>query len=415
MSPRGKSYLPSLESYRAVFRVPGALAFCAASFVMRMPLAMYALGIVLIISARDGKYGFAGALSACYVFGNAVGTPVLSVLVDRNGQRRVILPVGVLHLGSGIAFVVMLKTGAPDWSLVLPAVVFGFSYLPVGSLVRARWSNLFGGGAQLSTALSVESVLDELIFVLGPLIATVLATQADPVLVLVLGIGLVSSGSWWLATLRATEPPVHPHDATGRTSALRVPGMWTLTLASVAMGAVFASAEVSMVAYCGQHGHRPLSGLVLAAIAIGSATSGFLYGAVGWRAGVLQRFRLQAVGFAVLPVVLLAATSIPVLAVCAFVLGLGIAPALITMFGLVQQIVPARALTEGLSWIGTGLNVGYGAGAALVGGIADAHGAHTAFLVVIGSSVPVGVLGLLLRVRRSAAALPTDSPTAVAP
>jgi MFS family permease len=178
---------------------------------------------------------------------------------------------------------------------------------------------------------------------------------------------------------------------------------------------VFASAEVSMVAYCGQHGHRPLSGLVLAAIAIGSATSGFLYGAVGWRAGVLQRFRLQAVGFAVLPVVLLAATSIPVLAVCAFVLGLGIAPALITMFGLVQQIVPARALTEGLSWIGTGLNVGYGAGAALVGGIADAHGAHTAFLVVIGSSVPVGVLGLLLRVRRSAAALPTDSPTAVAP
>jgi MFS family permease len=393
-----------LGRYRTVFRLPGAAAFCAASFVMRMPLAMYALGIVLVISARDGKYGFAGLLSATYVFGNAVGTPVLSVLVDRYGQRRLIVPLGVVHAGSGIAFALMLKVGSPDWTLVLPAVVFGISYLPVGSLVRARWSNMLDGRPELSTALSVESVLDEIIFVLGPLIATVLATQSDPVFVLYLGIALVSSGGLWLASLRASEPPVHSRDAdTRHVSALRARGMVVLSLASVGMGAVFASAEVSMVAFCGQHGERPLSGLVLAAIAVGSATSGFVYGAVEWRSPVLRRFRLQSVLFALLPCVLLVATRVPVLAVCAFVLGLGIAPALITMFGLVQQIVPARSLTEGLSWIGTGLNVGYGAGAALVGGIADQHGARAAFLVVIGSSLPVGVLGLALRLRRSSA------------
>ncbi|MDT4940395.1 MAG: hypothetical protein QOJ34_484, partial [Pseudonocardiales bacterium] len=80
------------ETYRSVFRIPGARAFCAASFIARMPLAMYALGIVLAISARDGKYGFAGVLSAIYVFGNAVGVPVLSILVDRLGQRRLVPP-----------------------------------------------------------------------------------------------------------------------------------------------------------------------------------------------------------------------------------------------------------------------------------------------------------------------------------
>jgi MFS family permease len=400
--------------YRTVFRLPGAAAFCAASFVMRMPLAMYALGIVLIISAREGKYGFAGLLSACYVFGNAVGTPVLSVLVDRYGQRQLLLPVGVVHAGSGIAFALMLKTGTPDWTLVPPAIVFGLSYLPVGSLVRARWSNLLDGKPELSTALSVESVLDEVIFVLGPLIATVLATQSDPVFVLYLGITLVSSGGLWLASLRATEPEVHPRAAgTPHASALRARGMVVLTLSSVAMGAVFASAEVSMVAFCGQHGKRPLSGLVLAAIAVGSAMSGLVYGAVDWRTSVLRRFRLQSVGFALLPCVLLGATRVPVLAACAFVLGLGIAPALITMFGLVQQIVPARSLTEGLSWIGTGLNVGYGAGAAIVGGIADQHGARAAFLVVIGSAIPVGVFGLLLRLRQRVAP-PRDRRPAVA-
>ena len=403
------------EPYRSVFRVPGAAAFCAASFVARMPLAMYALGIVLAISARDGKYGFAGVLSACYVFGNAVGIPILSILIDRYGQRRLLLPAGAVHLGSGIAFAIMLKTDAPDWSLVLPAVVFGLAYLPFGSLVRARWSNLLDGRPELSTALSVESVLDEVIFVIGPLIATVLATQADPVLVICLGVLLVTGGGVRLASLRATEPPAHPRAETGHVSALRSSGMVQLTVASIAMGAVFASAEVSMVAFCGQHQHRALSGMVLAAIAVGSAVSGLVYGAIGWQTSVLRRFRMQSVGFAVLPVVLLVATNIPVLAVCAFVLGLGIAPALITMFGLVQQIVPARALTEGLSWIGTGLNVGYGAGAALVGGIADAHGARAAFLVVVGSSLPVGMVGLLLRVRPGAAAPAPDSRTAVAP
>lgn len=404
-----------LGRYRSVLRMPGAAAFCAASFVARMPLAMYALGIVLAISARDGKYGFAGVLSACYVFGNAVGIPILSICVDRYGQRQLLLPVGAVHLLSGVAFAIMLKTGTPDWSLVVPAVLFGAAYLPFGSLVRARWSNLLDGRPELSTALSIESVLDEVIFVIGPLIATVLATQADPVLVICLGIVLVSSGSWRLSELRATEPPVHPREDAGHVSALRSPGMVTLTLASVGMGAVFASAEVAMVAYCGQHHHRSWSGFVLAAIAVASGASGLVYGAVEWRTSVLRRFRLQAMVFAVLPVVLFAATNVPVLALCAFVFGLGVAPALITCFSLIQQIVPARALTEGLSWIGTGLNVGYGAGAALVGGIADAHGARTAFLVVVGSAASVGVLGLMLPVRQDAVAVPPQRPTAVAP
>lgn len=403
-----------LRRYRAVFRVPGSVAFCAAAFVMRMPLAIYPLGIVLIISARDGRYGFAGVLSACYVFGNAVGQLLLSILVDRYGQRRVILPCAAVHAAGVVALAVLVRTSAPNWLLVVPAVVFGFTYLPVGSLVRARWSYLLDGRPELGTAMSVESVLDEVIFVIGPLIATVVATQIEPVLVLYLAVALVAVGSLWLAVQRCTQPAPHPRGDHVSASAVRTPGMPVLTLATVGMGAVFASAEVSMVAYCGQHGHRALSGVVLAAIATGSAVSGLFYGAVEWRDAMLRRFRLQAGVFAVLPFVLFTASNVPVLAVAAFVLGLGIAPALITTFSLIQQIVPARAITEGLSWVGTGLSVGYGAGAALVGGIADAHGARAAFLVVVASSVLTGLLALAVRLRPPVAA-PADRPTPVAP
>src|SRR5581483_4783630 len=109
-----------------------------------------------------------------------LGVPLLSVLVDRYGQHRLIPPCGVVHAAAVLTLAGLLRAGAANWLLVIPAVVFGFSYLSVGSLVRARWSYLFDGRPELSTALSIESVFDELIFVVGPLLATVLATQATP-------------------------------------------------------------------------------------------------------------------------------------------------------------------------------------------------------------------------------------------
>ena len=388
-----------LDAYRAVFRAPGTAAFATAAFVMRMPIAIYPIGLVLIISARTGEYGFAGLLSACYVFGGVPGNPLLARLVDRYGQGRMLLPASAVTLGATVALAFLLEAGAPHWTLMLAAFVAGFSYLSVGSLVRARWSLALAGRPELSTAYSLESVLDELIFVVGPLIATLIATHADPVIVLYVCCALIGAGAAWLSVQRSTEPPAHPAGAPRHPSALRHRGVVLLCLAMVAMGALFASAEVSMVAFCGQHGHRSLSGLVLALFAAGSGISGLVYGARTWHTGVLTRFRLQASIFALLPLVFLTATNVAVLAVCAFVVGLGTAPTLITAFGLGEQLVPAGSLTEGLAWVVTGLNLGYGVGAAVVGSIADAHGARIAFTVTVASALAMGACALLLHAR----------------
>jgi predicted MFS family arabinose efflux permease len=121
--------------------------------------------------------------------------------------------------------------------------------------------------------------------------------------------------------------------------------------------------------------------------------AGFGYGARHWRADLLDRFRLQAIVFGLLTATFLLAINILVLVACAFVAGFGIAPALITAFGLTERLVPNASLTEGLAWLITGLSVGYGAGAALVGRIADAHGARTAFLVTLGAGLTMAALG----------------------
>lgn len=401
-----------LRTYRAVFRAPGTAAFCAAGFVMRMPIAIYPIGLVLLMSTRTGHYGFAGLLSGTYVVANGVGNPILARLVDRHGQSRVLLPASAVHI-AGIAGVCLLaKLSSPQWTLLIPTAIAGFGLLAVGSLVRARWSLVLAGRPELTTAFSLESTLDEVIFTVGPLIATLIATQVNAILGLLLGAALVATGALWLQPQRRTEPAPHPAGSPKHRSAVRYRGMVLMTLAAGFMGAVFASAEVSMIAFCGQHGRTGLSGLVVACLAFGSGVAGLFYGAHTWRASMQHRFLVQALIFAVLPVLFLAAVNIPLLAVCAFVVGLGIAPMLITGFGVIAEIVPSAALTEGMAWLTMGLSMGYGAASAAVGSIADAHGARVAFSVTIASGVLTGILAFVLH-RRLAAPAVESQPAAV--
>ena len=390
-----------LAKYRAAYAPPGSAAFSAAGFVSRFSIAIYPIAIVLIISGRTGSYGFAGVVSGCYVIGGALGNPFAGALVDRLGQVRVLRPFLFTHVLVAAVFAALIAARAPLWTLVAPAVLMGATLLNIGALIRARWSHVWPADSpERSTAYSIESTLDELIFVLGPLTATILATHGPAIVTLSVAVALILAGTVWLAGLRSTEPPVGTYRPGERRGfALRHKGMPLITGVMVFMGAVFGSAEVVMVAFCGQHGHRGSGGWVVASFAGGSAVAGLLYGSFHWRAPLLTRFVRSAVLFGVLPLLFFLPDRIGTLAVCTAIVGLGIAPTLIGGFGLVDAIVPARLLTEGLTWIGTGLSVGYGLGAALVGGIADAHGARVAFVVPVTCALAAAVCAVSLAVR----------------
>lgn len=392
--------------YRTALRTPGAAPFCAAGFVMRLPYAMYPLGLVLLIATRTHHYGFAGALSGTYVAGNAVGSPLLARAADARGQRAVLLPATLVHVAAVVA--VVLAVGRVADPVLLPlGFVAGAAFLSVGSLIRARWSVLLAGRPELATAYSLESTLDEVVFVLGPLLATVLATQVSGVAALLCGAGLVSVGMLWLRALPATEPAIRP---AGRVpSALRTPAVALVTAVMVAVGSVFATIEISMVAFCGQHGSQAAGGIVLACFAFGSGTAGFVYGARHHARPVLDRLRLQGVVFVALPVVVLIAWNVPSLGVCALVAGLTIAPVLITGFGVTEQVAAPGTLTEALAWLSTGLGVGYGVGSAIVGRVDDAFGARAGFAVAVGCAGAVAILAVVTRHRvKPAASEDTD-------
>jgi MFS family permease len=385
--------------YRAVLGHPGALRFSLGAMVARLPISIGTLGIVLLVTGLSRSYGLAGALAAAYTLGNGGMSVVQGRLFDRLGQSRV-LPVVATTFGVAVvALVAGLESGWPDAVVFVAAALAGGAYPPIGSCVRARWSYvLVGRPLDVQTAYALESVIDEAIFIIGPTIATVLATTWHPWAGL--GMALVTglAGSFYLASLRETDPPPHPAD---RTAGPR-PGMpWAtvvpLTVVSVALGSMFAAAEVGTVAFSGEHHAKPYAGVLLALWALGSLIAGLVTGNVRWRRPAV--FRVE-VGCALLAVVMLPMAfvgSMPVMGGALFLAGFAIAPTLIASMTAIEQTVPGHRLTEGIAILHTGLAAGLAPGSALAGLAIDAHGASAAYLVAVGAGVVAAVSAFALR------------------
>ena len=93
---------------------------------------------------------------------------------------------------------------------------------PSGSCVRARWcARAATARPTLQTAFALEAVADEVVFMLGPILVTVLATAVHPVAGL--GTALVAGvvGTLVFAAQRATEPPPAPATGPARAAAPR--------------------------------------------------------------------------------------------------------------------------------------------------------------------------------------------------
>ena len=385
-----------LKTYRSLLSIPRARAFVIAGFVARLSISMRALGAVLMVSQLTGSYGLAGAVAAAALLGEAFAAPRLGRLVDRYGQRRMLLVCLAVHTAGTLALVLSAQFAAPSWVLLATAALSGASALQVGSLVRARWSALVGGSPALETAFALESTLDELIFVLGPALVTALALGVAPGAGLLSALALTIVGSLALALQRRTEPtPAGVRDRS-EGSAIGTPGLRVLVATFIAAGTIFGTLDVAMVAFAGQAGSPGAAGPLLALVAAGSLFAGLAYGTRSWRWPLDKRFVASVVVLWGGTVPLTLVPSVALMAPAATLAGVAIAPTLIAGFTLVQRLVASGELTEGLNWTITALGTGAAIGAWTAGLIADSVGGQAAFLVSVvagGAAVVVAACG----------------------
>ncbi|ATH98745.1 MFS transporter [Alcaligenes faecalis] len=381
------------QPYRELFAAPGARGFALAGLLARIPLPMIGIGIITMLSQLRGSYALAGAVSASFVLTYALVSPQVSRWVDRRGQSR------VLPLATAISVLgLLLLLGAtwwqaPDWILFAGAMLAGF--MPsMSAMVRARWTAIYRGQDRLQTAYSLETVLDEVTFIAGPPLSVGLAVAVFPQAGVLAAALLLVAGVSALLLQKGSEPPIQVQEQGSRPSVLRLNSVRLLALLMVAMGVIVGTVDIVSVAFAEQMGQPGAASLVLSAYALGSCVAGLVFGGLKLNIPLHRLLLLGGLATAATTLPLLLVASVAQLAGAVLLAGLFFAPTMIVAMSLVERVVPEQQLTEGMTWLLAGLNIGVAMGAAASGQMVDQGGASSGFMVALYAAALIVVLAL---------------------
>ncbi|GAA1146748.1 MFS transporter [Ornithinicoccus hortensis] len=391
-----------MASYRRLFALTGPL-YVVVAFLGRLPLAMSQLGTLLLVSGVTGSYGAGGATAGALAIANAIGSPVAGALTDRLGQRPVLLVQAVVG-SAGLTALVLLASlyqpGDPWWPLAAVGAVAGAFTPQVGTMARVRWRPISRRrGVErrdvVDAAFSYEGAADEASFVLGPALVGVVAAVLDPGAAILAAAALLAAFGTWFAvhpTAGLVEPARPGEAGRGR---LLTPALVVLATVQLSIGMIFGSVQTGTSVLATDAGEPGLTGLFHALLGIGSVAAGLAVVAVPETFRYESRLRVFTTALPVLALPLLAVQGLGGLSAALLVLGVAIAPSMITTFTLAERITPVSRLGAAMTVLAATTGLGYALGSSLAGRLADWGGHHPAFAVTVGAAAAAMALSLL--------------------
>jgi len=373
--------------YQRLFATPGGLRFSLAGFVGRMPISMDSLALIFIIVHASHSYTLAGLLAAVGSLVVAAALPFWARTADRIGQSRVLSVVVPSRLILLTLFILLVVHHAPVWSWFVSLIVAEATVINTGGFVRRRWLWALGEDRNLiNTAYSYEGLMDEIVFILGPVIATACATSIAPEAGLIAGMIFMLIGTTIFALQKSSQPPPHPRNQDEpHPPVLRNPAVQAVVLPAIFLGGFFSAVGIVVVAYAQEHHAASRTGLLLAAWALGSAIAAIFNGVIRWRMNHAGRFWVFLTLLTFLSLPFLFVNNLTFLAIALFCNGLGIAPLIISAYGVAESAVPPGQITETLAWVVAGMPVGGAVTSAIAGWVIDNFGASRGFWIPIGS------------------------------
>ena len=399
-------------SYREVLKEPRALRLFAAASLGRLSFAMGPLALVLFMQAARGSFAVAGASSGATALASGLFAPVRGRLVDRHGQSRTLPALALLYAAAfgGVLLVSRAGTGGAVAAVLLSGVAGAFAP-PLPASMRVLWGTLVGAGPRLQTALALDSVVEDVVYTTGPLMAGGLAAAFGPAVALaVVGLLAVAGSLAFVSSpvSRAwSAPGAEPRGGIGWAGAMGERGIRTLVLSLAGFGAAIGVIDITVVAAAREAGSAPLGGVLLALLSAGSIAGGLWYGSRAWRLDTGQRFVRILALFALVSAFLPLARPLPLLGIVVAVAGLLLSPLESSAYLLASQLAPDGTQTEAASWVTTANNVTAAAGIAVAGLLVGGPGVAWALVAAWGSAV----LALVAAVagRRALSALPVAS------
>lgn len=388
----------------SLFRLTGPEYFPLA-FLARFPYAMMVIGVLTLIVVARGSVQTAGINSAFVGIGSACFAPVIGGCADRYGQRITILVTGTLNTVAISALAWVAYTSAADWVVFMLGFLVGATAPQMSPMSRARLVHVIQNGAEkrrrpklFGQAFAIDSTLDEVSFVFGPVSVGLLATLFNAWLPLIVAAALTVIAGYAFAFHHTTPPVIPKSSRADEVDPLRDVfrfGVVVVVLGTTFMGVLFGSVLTALTALMGDHGDAESAGLWYGIMGVGSA---ILALSVSWFSPRFpKRWRwlvfgaLLAVGTALLSVWHTPSGIV----ISLLVTGIGIGPVLVTFYAFAADRSPRGRSATVMTALSSGLVLGQSLAAAATGSLAEIYGTWAALLVPVAGGFCIFAAGAL--------------------
>lgn len=388
------------RTYRDVLAIPQVRSALLLALVTKVPPA--GVGVVLtlhVVTTLGHDYARAGLATAAFTAAIALSAPWRGRLLDRVGLRRTIAPAIVVQaVGWSVA----------PWVGYVPLLAIcaltGLMIVPVWAIVR---QSIMAATplSQRKAALSLDSSLTEIAFMVGPAVGAWLAIGWDTRYALLLFQFAGVAGAivmWWIdppltsgaadrdddAMPATSDPDVVPRPRRDR-HILADLSLLAVLIASGTVAFVLVATDLGIVAGLRDLGQEQAIGPVMALWAFGSLLGGLAYGAQHRSASAF--WLMGGLAAATIPVAL--AQGLTAFALLVTVCGVLCAPTLVATVDTVGRLVPESRRGEAIGWHASFMTLGQGVGAPVAGFLIDRVGWRAEFVVIGLLGVTVASVG----------------------
>jgi len=324
------------------------------------------------VQNKTGSFISAGAASGLYVLGLASVAPLIGRMIDRVGPSWVLRACLAIYPAMLITLVALVKLDAHPLAIALSAYVAGAALPPITICMRTLFPRVLNEPSLLQTAYSVDSLVVETVFVVGPALAALLLAVGFPSgAVLLAALSAALGTLWFMRTPAIRNWKPQPRAATRQRGIFAEPALLLLFAATLFYSVAFGLYEVGVTAFATQRGTPAAAGVALALASLGSAAGAFVYCAHHWHAPLRKQFLIALVLMASGSLLVAAVTGIYLYMLANLIAGVPMASVIATQSQLLSRLAPKGMLAESFTWGSTCLLGGIGGGVALGGVLAE--------------------------------------------